>query len=246
MRAPSQSSPKVLIVAPDNEVDEEVERALSERGMHATLLQTGAQASSWLRDGEADLIVVRDPLPDMETIPWIVELRQAGYREPVIFRSQQSTSVATFERLTRELGVSLVLREPIVPVLFAEQVRSLLESLAPRADTSPPPSLAEEMAALRRDYARALPGTLEELARAIQLARERPSDLDRAREVETQAHSLKGAASTLGFEGVAAPAARIQQAAARLLHTSSESATSALTKIEEALAAALASLQPPT
>ncbi len=238
-----EKRPVILVVAPDDPAEAEVAEALRERDLRPARATTGAEAGERLRDGDADLLVVRDPLPDEESIPWIAAQRGAGYRLPIIFRSKQATDVASFTRLTRELGVSLVLREPVVPVLFADQVESVLRARVPHTRPRLSKSLEEELAELRRGFERTLPKRLGELSRTIQLARAHPSDTERVREIEGQAHSLKGVAGTLGFEVVSAAAARIQDVARRLLETGSADPERALSQIEEELAAAHATLE---
>jgi len=232
----------VLLVAPDDPSETKVVEALRERGLQSARVSTGAEASGRLRDGETSLIVVRDPLPDGESIPWIAAQRQAGCRLPIIFRSKEGTSLASFTRLTRELKVSLVLREPVEPTLFADQVGSLLQAPPPRGTEGLSKGLQEELAELRRGFARSLPARLEKLSRAAQLVRDQPSDMERVRAIESQAHSLKGVAGTLGFEGLSAVAERIQNVARRWLETGSPDPEAALGQIEVQLVAAHATL----
>jgi HPt (histidine-containing phosphotransfer) domain-containing protein len=239
-----ETAPVVLLVAPDDPSEAKVVEALGQRGLQGSRVSTGAEASERLRSGEAELIVVRDPLPDGESIPWIAAQREAGCRLPIVFRSKEATSLASFTRLTRELRVSLVLREPVVPMIFADQVGSLLQAPPPRG-TPGSKGLQEELAELRRGFARSLPARLGELSRAVQLARDQPRDLERARAIESQAHSLKGVAGTLGFEAVSAIAGRIQDVARRVLKTGSPDLEPVLCQIEEEVVAAHATLDPP-
>jgi HPt (histidine-containing phosphotransfer) domain-containing protein len=240
-----ERAPVVLLVAPDDPSEAKVMEALRQRGLQPSRVSTGAEASERLRGGETGLIVVRDPLPDGESIPWIAAQREAGCRLPIVFRSNEATSLASFTRLTRELRVSLVLREPVVPMIFADQVGSLLQAPPLRGAQELSKGLQEELAKLRRGFARSLPARLGELSRAAQLARDQPSDMERVHVIESQAHSLKGVAGTLGFEEISAAAGRIQDVARRWLEAGSPDPGPALGQIEEELVAAHATLDTP-
>jgi HPt (histidine-containing phosphotransfer) domain-containing protein len=89
------------------------------------------------------------------------------------------------------------------------------------------------MAALRDEYAQTLPARLEELSQAARLAREAAGDPECSRRVQALAHALRGTAGTFGFRDLSAAAGRIEDAAA-----------GSLVEIEDALAAARASLDP--
>lgn len=100
-----------------------------------------------------------------------------------------------------------------------------------RAEAPASPGFAEEMAALRDEYAQTLPARLEELSQAVRLAREAAGDPECSRRVQALAHALRGTAGTFGFRDLSAAAGRIEEAGS-------------LVEIEDALAAARASLDP--
>ena len=59
-------------------------------------------------------MVVDGLLPDANGIVWIEELRQAGYRTPIIFVSAFYRDLATFKHLTHDLDVIKVFHKPVV------------------------------------------------------------------------------------------------------------------------------------
>jgi HPt (histidine-containing phosphotransfer) domain-containing protein len=100
------------------------------------------------------------------------------------------------------------------------------------------------MAALRDEYAQTLPAKLEELSQAVRLAREAAGDPERSRRVQALAHALRGTAGTFGFRDLSVAAGRIEEAAGRPVQGPAAASASSLVEIEDALAAARASLFP--
>lgn len=173
-------------------------------------------------------------------------LRELERRNPGIGRASLQSGVHVIpEERVRELLArfrgSVVAGWAEAPALPDERVAALVEASNKR-EASIPPGFAEEMAALRADYAKTLPERLEELSRAVQLAREDPADDDRTRQVKALAHTLRGTAGTFGFRGLSAAAGRIEDAARRRLGQPGAASADGLADIEEGLLAARASL----
>ncbi len=103
------------------------------RGHRVLRATRGAEAVRLLGDRpRVDLIVVDGLLPDTDGPTWIAQLRARGIDLPVVFVSSFWRDLASFRRLTGELGCRLVIRKPIAPVDFAERVDGLLRGLDPQ------------------------------------------------------------------------------------------------------------------
>jgi diguanylate cyclase (GGDEF)-like protein len=79
----------------------------------------------------------------------------------------------------------------------------------PVATPPPPTPLRDDLATARAEYARALPGKLRDLARAIREAKLGNDDIATAR---LRAHKLRGTAGCFGFEEVGTAAGAIEDA----------------------------------
>ncbi|MFO0696354.1 MAG: GGDEF domain-containing response regulator [Polyangiales bacterium] len=125
-----------------------VRAALESEGMDVLEAAKGRIASQLLAEARPDLVIVDGLLPDTNGIRWIERVRDAGSDVPIVFVSAFYRDIGTFQRLTRELGVSRVVNKPVEPRLFGAAIRQILEEKPPREATEE--ELAEVADALGR------------------------------------------------------------------------------------------------
>ena len=143
-----------------------------------------------------DLIVVDGLLPDGNGADWLRSLPPQVRARPTVFVSAFWKSLKDHRTLQQELGVALIVHKPVSPESLVEQIDRLLG----QADQPGlPPEVAREMAKLKAEYARELAGKLEELRRAVRLARQAPGDARARHEARSLAHRLSGTAGSYGF-----------------------------------------------
>lgn len=181
-------------------------RAQEIRLLHAYSL---AEADAILKDSKVDAVILDSHLPDGEGEPWIVGRRSRGDMTPVLI-------VSAFERvselLRRHLDVlspTVIVTKPIVPTLFAAQVRSLFGPTNRSGQITRPAWLDE----LRRDYKDRLPEIVRGLSASVRTARDSDGPTsDAFQEARLRAHSLRGTAGSYGFFRVSEAAGRLESA----------------------------------
>jgi diguanylate cyclase (GGDEF)-like protein len=96
------------------------------RGYQVFEARSAKEASSAFSEVDPCLAIVDYRLPESDGISWITWLRESGRNFPVVFCSGSWCDEKTFSWLRNILKVSLILRKPIVPELFLQQVEPLL------------------------------------------------------------------------------------------------------------------------
>lgn len=201
----------VLLVDDDQSFLKLVGPLLSGRGLavHEAARLADATKQLALRP---DLIIVDGLLPDGSGVDWIKALPAAERQRPILFVSAFWKSLKEHQKLQKELEGVQIVHKPINRDQFAGQVDRLLGQVdLPEL----PPEVAREMDKLKVEYGRELPGKLEELRRAVRLARASPGDTAARKLARTLAHRLSGTAGSYGFpdESVAAGVAESQAVA---------------------------------
>src|SRR5690606_11861283 len=135
-----------------------------------------AQAEVRLLAFRPDLAIVDGLLPDARGTDWIATLRARGDGIPIVFVSAFWRDLASYEWLTRTLGVALVMYKPLSPEQLVRRVEMLLGRgeddvvLPPLEPISPSP--ATDAAAggtpssLREGYRKELPAIVARLVQA--------------------------------------------------------------------------------
>ncbi len=190
---------------------------LRARGFRVLDAGSASTATELLLDESPDLLIVDGLLPDLPGVEWIESIRQRDTDTAIVFLSAFWRDLETFQRLTEELGVSLVAYKPIEPLVFAENILELLrpgpkrvDSVRPLPSSLPPDAtntLRARMATLREDYARELPQKLDELESLIEAAKQRP---ETTKQAASSAHRLRGTAGAYGFKLVGALAGHVE------------------------------------
>jgi diguanylate cyclase (GGDEF)-like protein len=135
-------------------------------------------------------------------VEWLHELRQSGSKVPAVFVGTTAEDAQMHrERLSRELGVTLVVNKPLIPFVFGAQVETQMSSDA-SGQTAKLKDFETMFLALVSKYARVLPSKLSDLSAAIERAKANPENVELAAEVRSQAHKIKGTGGSLGFRQV--------------------------------------------
>lgn len=205
-------------------------RAQEVRLLHAYSL---AEADTILQDSKVDAMVVDSHLPDGEGEAWVVGRRNRGDQTPVIFVSAEGRVLDVLRRRIDALQPMVLVTKPIVPTLFAAQVRSLFGSTGKSGQMARPPWLDE----LRRDYKDRLPEMVRGLRKSVHTARssEVGPASDAFVEARQRAHSLRGTAGSYGFFRVSEAAARLEDALAGVPSGAADDAPPAWDGVDGAL-----------
>ena len=185
-------------------------RAQEIRLLHAYSI---AEAEEILRERKVDALIVDSHLPDGEGEPWVVARRAAGDVTPVIFVSAFERVIELLRRHMDVLQPAVLVTKPIVPTLFAAQVRSLFGPTNRSGQIVRPAWLDE----LRRDYKDRLPEIVRGLSTSVRSAHDSgETSTDAFEEARLRAHSLRGTAGSYGFFRVSEAAARLETALAQV------------------------------
>lgn len=172
------------------------------------VLEAGrVQDATKLLTERPDLIVVDGLLPDGDGTVWIKKLPETARKIPVVFISAFWKSLKDHRMLQRDLNVALIVHKPVTPDSLVEQLERLLGG---RAAPALNPELQAEMDKLHVEYERELPAKLEELRRAIRVARANPLEDKLRRDARSLAHRLAGTAGSYGFADESTAAAVIE------------------------------------
>jgi diguanylate cyclase (GGDEF)-like protein len=182
-------------------------RAQEVRLLHAYSL---AEADAILEDAKVDAMIVDSHLPDGDGMAWVVGRRNRGDATPVIFVSASAQVVDVLKRHLDAVQPTVLVTKPIVPTLFAAQVRSLFGSTGTSSQIARPPWLDE----LRRDYKERLPDIVRGLRASVHAARlsHEPTHAEAFKEASVRAHSLRGTAGSYGFFRVSEAAGKLEDA----------------------------------
>jgi diguanylate cyclase (GGDEF)-like protein len=182
-------------------------RAQEVRLLHAYSL---AEADAILADAKVDAMVVDSHLPDGEGEAWVVARRQRGDRTPVIFVSPSERVLDMLRRHLDAMQPIVLVTKPIVPTLFAAQVRSAFGPTNMSGQIARPAWLDE----LRRDYKDRLPEIVRGLHTSVSRAQDEPESPDPTafEEARLRAHSLRGTAGSYGFFRVSEAAGKLEDA----------------------------------
>ncbi|MEM7435313.1 MAG: response regulator, partial [Myxococcota bacterium] len=116
----------VLLLDDDAQFRSSVTPALESFGLRVIHATKGSIARALVEEEEPSLLIVDGLLPDANGITWIEELRDGGFRTPVIFVSAFYRDLATFKHLTDELDVLKVFHKPVVVDRFAREVAATI------------------------------------------------------------------------------------------------------------------------
>lgn len=122
----NQLNRSVLVLDDDNIFRSLVADLLASRGLTVVEARSAKEADAIVAAGNPALAIVDYRLPHVDGLTWITRIREAGRKFPIVFLSGCPCDERTFNWLRNILGVSLILRKPIVPESFFDQVASVL------------------------------------------------------------------------------------------------------------------------
>jgi diguanylate cyclase (GGDEF)-like protein len=181
---------------------------LTNRGHRVLSAHTAKEATTLVSNNKIDLAIVDGQLPDANGINWIAEFRSAGNDALTMFVSAHWRDAQSYHRLTKELGVTLVLHKPILAAVFAAEVDMILGKGSAGQETT---DFEDTLLALRTEYARELPARMEEMVGLLSQLRADPANNFLHAEARTHAHKLRGTAASYGFRDIGEHAAQIEE-----------------------------------
>ena len=220
--------PTVLLLDDDAQFRASVTPALEAEGLRVVIATKGSIARAMLEEESPSLLVVDGLLPDINGITWIEELRREGFETPIIFVSAFYRDLPTFRHLTQELDVIKVFHKPVTVDRFARALASVVAALpkpAPPAVVTPPPAedaaeqilFPDESSKPRVDpdkakaaYLSLLPIAADNLTGAIRRVHSEAERTSVISDALRQAHDLRSAAQTHGFNEISDAAGRIE------------------------------------
>lgn len=207
----SNGKKSVLLVDDDPFFRSLVRPVLDRQGLHVFEASSGAEAFDLVDGNAVDLLIVDGDLPDTDGIQWIRKLREKDNQTAVIFVSAFWRDVKSFETLTQELKVSLIIHKPVMTETFGEQVAAqLCQRSAPPPTTEEHRLLREAFSALSRQYVADLTVRLQELDESLTAAKANPTAVALTAEARTRAHKIRGTAGSHGLPHVGELIGRIE------------------------------------
>ena len=213
----------VLIVDDDVRFRRLVCELLNAHGYKTMEARSAAEATSCLGVVEPCLIICDYRLTDVDGLTWIGALRESGRNTPVVLISGTWLSKSIFDTARSLYRVSLVLRKPIVPLLFMNQLKNLLPrdsggagirlpstSVSEEAPGAMTISIENALDKVRHLYIKDLPKTWKDLKDAVCQAKAGESDMNKRAQALQQAHRLRGSAGSLGLNILGQIAGKIE------------------------------------
>jgi PAS domain S-box-containing protein len=229
--SPAACRPSRILVAEDNPTNQTVALAILRRlGHRADAVANGEEAITALQQIPYDLVLMDCQMPVLDGYAATRRIRQPGngVRTPDLPIIAMTANAMQGDREKCLLaGMNDYLPKPVQPAALAE----ILSRWLPASEAAPPPpapaptgpaapAIFRPEDLLQRlmddaDTARLiLAGFLEDIPKQIQLLREYVAS-GAAAEATRQAHTIKGAAATVGAEALSAVAGALEQAGQR-------------------------------
>ncbi len=225
-------SKSVLIVDDDSTFRNLVANLLQARGYKTVEASNAQEANSLFSSRDTVLAVVDFRMPGQDGMSWISRLRDSGRNLPVVFVSGTACDAKTFNWLRNILKVSLIIKKPIIPEVFLQQIESLLpadartsfviqEGVAQIMSDSDDDAEESQSALLKQlsrlrlkletkdavkiaqsNYARELTDNWGSIVKNVNELRQNPGNLDLLNDCILTAHTISGTAGTLGWPTV--------------------------------------------
>jgi len=119
-------SKSILILDDDAIFRGIVHDLLKVRGLVVVEARSANEADGKLGGFSPALAIVDYRLPESDGVSWITKMRESGRNFPIIFCSGTWCDEKTFNWLRNILRVTMILRKPIDPALFVQQIESLM------------------------------------------------------------------------------------------------------------------------
>lgn len=195
----------ILLIDSDQQFQKLVASVLEGRGHKVTSASTLREASECLAT-LFDLIILASPMannPDCPELPWLLDKRRAGLTSKLVLVCGSSKHVESLRtKITADHAVVLTVNKPLIPYIFGAQVDRTMDDDRSEAATQKMKDFETMFLALVTKYARVLPNRINELAEAIEKAKNDPTNENLVAEVRGIAHKIKGTGGSLGFRRV--------------------------------------------
>ena len=186
----------ILLLDDDDDFRSLVAAVLRAATLEVIEADDAAAAETTLSRITVDLVVVDGLLPDVHGIAFIEKLRAHNSTVRIVFVSALWCNRQDFERLIKELDVSLVIYKPIAAKAFAHELLRLLDQPKVAPSSTRPSNLIAELQALRARFAAKLPEKLRELGASVTRAKTDPQSIA---EAQLLAHRMRGSAGSYGY-----------------------------------------------
>ena len=216
---------QLLLVDDDDDFRALVAPVLARRGFQVREVASAQEATRALEQAPADVIVVDWLLPDRDGISWIAEQRKRGNHAQMVLATARWREIKTMSKVIADLGLSLVVTKPIVPLAFGWQVRQLLSQGKDAPRDARPMSGREDVASdtvirLREIYEvheQNLPAKLDELVAGTRHAIS-TGDPGSLATMRRRAERLRGCAGSIGYAAVGEAAGWLADALEHAIH----------------------------
>ena len=198
MEANQAPMSSILLIEDDKILQASLQAKLTDAG-HKVLATTDLSTAAQTLAAQSDLkllIAVGHLANGGDGVGFLQQARAGGFRGQTILLSGNVPAKVVPAELATKMGLSLVVRKPIVPSLFLDQVQTVL------SQPYLPPDLQQAMDELRDEYRQALPALLAELLTALEI------DVKQALML---AHRLHGTAGSYGLAQASQVGAVVEQ-----------------------------------
>jgi len=212
----------ICILEDDKNFSVPLASEFKQHGHKALICTSGREAHAAIDRGGIDLVVVDGLLPDTNGIAWIGELRARDSRIPVVFVSSFWRDLKSYQTLTQDLGVVLVVHKPVSAVVLAGQIGQLLPKVQP--DAPVPAAIDREFEELCLEFRESLHPVVKELGEAVRKLLEAgymEPDVVHARVL---VHNIRGTARSYGLPAVGDAAALLEDALVSLMEKPADQA----------------------
>ncbi len=202
--------PRILFIEDDAKFRQMLAPVLRSRGHEVIEVPTGRDATTILKGNRFDLAIVDGLLPDTNGIAWIAELRKQNNPLSIIFVSAFWKDIKSYQHLTRDLNVSLVVHKPVNTSVLSDQIDALLG----RMNEPEPPAQAiqRQFEILVEEYRESLPGTVGLIGSALKEVTADSLHIARA-----EVHKIRGTAGSYRMPAVTDTAAHLEEALVAVL-----------------------------
>lgn len=116
----------IMVIDDDNAFRQLVVNLLRTKKYRVVEARSAEEANAIFSPRDIALAIVDYRLQGTDGMAWITQMREAGRNMPVIFVSGTECDQKTFNWLRNILRVSLIVKKPIIPAVFLEQVEFVL------------------------------------------------------------------------------------------------------------------------
>lgn len=207
----------ILLLEDDRHFSELLAAQLRLADHKVTVASTGREATEALKNGGTDLVIVDGLLPDTNGPDWIAGLRAAGNQMAVVFVSSFWRDFKSYQHLTGDLGVMLVVHKPVQIPVLTEQIEQVLpkanRQITPSAAPVPDPEFQE----LCREFRESLTPVVKELGQAVARLLETGYSISDMSHARVQVHNIRGTAASYELPDIGSAAANLEYALVALM-----------------------------